>query len=132
MLGDGAGEESEEGHGHYADRELAYAYLKTNNTTAALKHALTELERRPDNIDVCETAAWVYYKRGEFSKAEKLMQHARRTNSQNPTLLARAGLIKIKNGRRNEGIALLKKAQVLNPYLEIGLKNESRKFVALK
>src|SRR4030095_11571496 len=100
----------DKGHGHYADKELAYAYLKLNDTENALKHALIEYERRPNNIDVCETLAWVHYKRGKFNDADKMMRKALRTNSQNPVLLARAGLVKIKSGDKGNGIALLKKA----------------------
>ena len=29
--------------GHYSDRELAYAYLRTNNYDEALDHAITEV-----------------------------------------------------------------------------------------
>ena len=45
--------------GHYADRELAYAYLKIKDNDKALEHAMMEYNRRPDNIDVNETVAWV-------------------------------------------------------------------------
>jgi tetratricopeptide (TPR) repeat protein len=38
---------SDETIGHYADRELAYAYLKVNNKDKALEHALAEYNRRP-------------------------------------------------------------------------------------
>jgi tetratricopeptide (TPR) repeat protein len=48
--------------GHYADREMAYAYLAINNGNKALEHALLEYNRRPNNIDANETVAWAYYK----------------------------------------------------------------------
>ncbi|MBI3238516.1 MAG: tetratricopeptide repeat protein [Flavobacteriia bacterium] len=64
-------DESVSGHGHYADRELAYAYLKINNTDKALEHAMLEYNRRPKNIDVCETVAWVYYKQKNYAKANE-------------------------------------------------------------
>ena len=76
--------------GHHTDRELAYACLKTNELDKALEHAEKEYKRRPDNIDVNETMAWVHYKRGEYAEAQKYMTVARRTNSQNPVLLGRA------------------------------------------
>ena len=47
--------------GHYADRELAYAYLKIKDNDKALEHAMMEYNRRPNNIDVNETVAWCYY-----------------------------------------------------------------------
>ena len=54
--------------GHYADRELAYNYLKVNDYDKALEHAMAEYNRRPDNIDVNETVAWVYYKKGTMQR----------------------------------------------------------------
>ena len=99
MLGPGAdADESSTTHGHYADRELAFAYLKMNDLENASKHAQLEYERRPENIDVCEMMAWVHYKVGNYAEANKYINKALRTNSQNPVLLSRAGLIKIKSG----------------------------------
>ncbi len=116
--------ESESGHGHYADKELAYAYLKLNDTENALKHALLEYERRPENIDVAEVLAWVRYKRNEIQKANKLINTAMKTHSKNPILLSRAGLIKIKSGEIEKGKGLIKNALELNPFLDIELKKE--------
>ncbi|MET4105354.1 tetratricopeptide repeat protein [Hymenobacter sp. UYP22] len=133
MLADAANEADEnEAMGHYADRELAYAYVKTGELDKALKHAKIEYERRPDNIDVCETMAWVHYKRGEYKEAEQYMKTARRTNSRNPTLLCRAGLIATKNGRTAEGQALIKQALAINPYLTLDLADEGRKLLATR
>ncbi len=132
MLGEGAGEEGDEGHGHYADRELAYAYLKINDTESALKHALLEYERRPENNDVNQVLAWVYYKKGDYKKAQKMIAKAMRTNSQNPVLLTHAGLIHLKAGDENGGLALLKKAKTLNPYLIIDGKMDEEHLVALQ
>ncbi|MCA8831687.1 tetratricopeptide repeat protein [Hymenobacter pini] len=133
MLAAAANEADEnEAMGHYADRELAYAYVKTGELDKALKHAKIEYDRRPDNIDVCETMAWVHYKRGEYAEAEKFMKTARRTNSQNPMLLCRAGLIATKNGRSAEGQALIKQALAINPYLTLDLAEEGRKLLAVR
>ena len=79
--------------GHYADRELAYAYLKVNQSDKALDHAMLEYNRRPDNIDVNETVAWVYYNKGEYDKAVPYIKTALKTHSKNPVLLSRAGMI---------------------------------------
>jgi tetratricopeptide (TPR) repeat protein len=117
--------------GHYADRELAYAYLKTNELDKALEHAKIEYERRPDNIDVCETLAWVHYKRGEYKEAQKLINTALRTNSHNPTLLCRAGLIATKNGQAEKGQALIRQALTTNPYLSFDLADEGKKMLAV-
>jgi tetratricopeptide (TPR) repeat protein len=114
------------GHGHYADRELAYAYLKINNTDKALEHAMLEYNRRPKNIDVCETVAWVYYKQKNYAKANEFISKALRTGCKNPSLLCRAGLIKFKAGKHTEGKKILDLAFKNNPVIsDIKLKNEA-------
>jgi tetratricopeptide (TPR) repeat protein len=121
----------EDGTGHYADRELAYAYLKTQNYDQALKHARIEYERRPNNIDVNETLAWVHYKRSSYQEANKYMTVALRTNSRNPVLLYRAGLIQLKNGQTESGLSLLKQATAINPYLPGDLTGEGQSYLAV-
>jgi tetratricopeptide (TPR) repeat protein len=129
MLGPNANAEGETGHGHYADKELAYAYLKTNDVNNALMHAKLEYERRPKNIDVAETLAWANYKKGNFTEANTLINTALKTNSQNPTLMCHAGLIKIKAHELEKGKQLIKNALQLNPFLEIELKTEAVKYL---
>jgi len=79
--------------GHYADKELAYVYLKMGNSDKALEHATREWNRRPNNIDVNECLAWVYFNKNDLPDAQKFMQHALVTNSQNPVLRARVAQI---------------------------------------
>ena len=116
------GDNGDENIGHYADRELAYAYLKTGEYDKALDHAMMEYNRRPLNIDVNETVAWVYYKKGDYTKAQHYQQVALRTNSRNPTLLCRTGLIWLKNGDKIKA----------KEYLQQGLKNDPNIGEALK
>ena len=118
--------------GHYADRELAYAYLKTNELDKALEHAKIEYARRPDNIDVNETMAWVLYKRGSYPEAQKYMQVARRTGSKNPVLLCRAGLILTKVGKTAEGQVLIEQSLKTAPYLNSDLEAEGKKLLATR
>ena len=133
MLADAAQQANDnEELGHYTDRELAYAYLKTNELDKALAHAKIEYARRPDNIDVNETLAWVYYKRGDYQEAKKYMAVARRTNSQNPVLLCRAGLILTKTGQVAEGQALISKALNTAPYLNPEVEAEGKKMLAAR
>jgi tetratricopeptide (TPR) repeat protein len=113
--------ESESAHGHYADRELSYAFLKLNDAENALKHAKIEYKRRPKNIDVCEALGWAYFHKKEYSKANQFITAALRTNSKNPTLLCRAGLIKIKAGQVNEGKRLIQTALNKKPILDNSL-----------
>jgi tetratricopeptide (TPR) repeat protein len=117
--------------GHYADKELAYAYLKLGNTDKAMEHALIEYNRRPANNDVNEALAWVNYKKGNYKDADKYITVAMQTKSQNPTLLCRAGIIKTKNGDKQQGIALIKKAMQINPYLSPELTAEGTKDLAM-
>jgi len=98
----------DESIGHYADRELAHAYLKVGDNEKALEHALAEYNRRPANIDVNETVAWVYFKKGEYVQALPYIETAIRTNSKNPVLLCRAGLIYSKLGNKEKAKMLLR------------------------
>lgn len=129
LLGPNLGDESDSGHGHYADKELAYAYIKINDLENALKHATIEYERRPENIDVCETLAWVDYKLNDFKTANTLINKALKTNCKNPILLCRAGLIKVKANEIEKGKTLIKQALETNPFLDIDLKNEATPYL---
>jgi tetratricopeptide (TPR) repeat protein len=115
---------ADESIGHYADKELAYAYLSLNNFDKALEHALLEYNRRPKNIEVNETLAWVYYKKGEAAKALPYLQAALITSSKNPTLLCRAGLIYAKNGDVGNAKILLQEGLKNNPNIDGLLKAE--------
>ncbi len=115
--------------GHYADRELAYAYLKINDIDKALDHAQIEYNRRPDNIDVNETLAWVYYKKNDFVNAQKYITVALKTNSKNPVLLCRAGLIFAKSGNTAKAKELIQTALQNNPNINIELKAEAKKII---
>ncbi len=116
--------QADESIGHYADRELAYAYLKAGNSDKALKHALAEYNRRPGNIDVNEAVAWVYYTKGDYDKAMPYIETAMKTNSKNPTLLCRAGLIYAKTNNKAKARLLLKEVVSGNSTLEKTLKLE--------
>ena len=116
--------------GHYSDRELAFAYLKTNQYDKALEHALLEYNRRPNNIDVNETVAWVYYSKGEYNKALPYAKTALATNSKNPVLLCRMGLVYFKNADKTTAAALLKSALQANPNINTELRKQSEAAVA--
>jgi tetratricopeptide (TPR) repeat protein len=111
--------------GHYADRELAYAYILNNDNENALKHALIEYNRRPMNIDVNETVAWVYYKMRQYNKALPYIQTALKTNSKNPVLLCNAGLIYAHSGKKKLAKSALQEALKNNPNIDVDLKTES-------
>ncbi|HET9826091.1 MAG TPA: tetratricopeptide repeat protein [Chitinophagaceae bacterium] len=108
--------------GHYADKEMAYAYLAVNNYSKALEHALLEYNRRPDNIDANETLAWVYYNKGDYKKAAMYIKRSLRTNCKNPALLCRAGLIYAKAGDKTSAQNLLQPGLKNNPNISPMLK----------
>ncbi len=129
MTKNAAAAATDESVGHYADRELAYAYLKVNNFDKALEHALAEYNRRPKNIDVNETLAWVYYQKGDYSKALPHIEVALQTNSKNPVLLCRAGLIYEKTGDKVKAKGYLEQALKNNAYLPENLKHQSEQLL---
>lgn len=129
MLSAGNGNEGNNFHGHYADRELALLYLKSYKFDLAYQHAMTEYSRRPANIDVNQTLAWVQYKRGELADANKKITVSLKTNSQNPTLLFQAGLIKAKNGELAQGKNLMLRALAINKYIAFDLLYEGKKYL---
>jgi tetratricopeptide (TPR) repeat protein len=117
--------EKDQNIGHYADKELAYAYLMVKDYDKALQHALAEYNRRPHNIDVNETVAWMYYKKGAPEKALIYINEALKTGSKNPALLCRAGLIFTQNGQKEKGKQFLGAALRKDPNMDIQLKEES-------
>jgi tetratricopeptide (TPR) repeat protein len=130
LAADAKAGENDETIGHYADRELAYDYLKIGEKDAALKHALLEYNRRPDNIDVNETVAWVYYGRGEYGKALPYLKVALRTNSKNPVLLSRAALIYDKAGDKPMAKQILSQTAMNNPYIGQQLMQDTKNIFA--
>jgi Tfp pilus assembly protein PilF len=131
MTNDAVKEEQDESIGHYADRELSYAYLFTGDYDNALAHALKEYNRRPQNIDVNETVAWVYHKQGKNEEALPYIKAALNTNSKNPTLLCRAGLIFVGCGNKTGAKTILQQALQMNPNIDVELKKESDEVLKL-
>ena len=109
-------------HGHYADKELAEAYLKIDDLEHALTHANLEYARRPENIDINEVMAWVQYKSGAFDKAIPYIEKALRTGSQKPELLWKAGQIFLPKIIRSK-----KRILFLNRHLSLLITNFSLK-----
>jgi tetratricopeptide (TPR) repeat protein len=112
-------ETAEPDKGHYADKELAYAYLKIGDTQRALEHAMREWMRRPDNIDVNECLAWTYFQQADYGKAANHIERALRTNCQNPLLLYRAGQIFLKNNDPKRGNDFIQKALTINKFTRL-------------
>ncbi len=114
----------DENIGHYADQELAYAYIKTGQYDKALEHALAEYNRRPANIEVNETVAWAYYMKANYNKALPYLETAMKTNSKKPDLLCRAGLIYAKTSNKEKAKSLLGEVMAANSTIDESLKTE--------
>jgi tetratricopeptide (TPR) repeat protein len=116
--------------GHYADKELAYVYIKTGDYDKAIGHALLEYNRRPDNIDVNEALAWAYYKKGDIKNAADYIAVALKTGSMNPTLLSRSALIYNKAGDTAKAKELMNKAMSNKAYIAPDLMAEMTKSIS--
>ena len=116
--------------GHYADKELAYVYIKTGDYDKAIEHALLEYNRRPDNIDVNEALAWSYYKKGDIKNAVSYINVALKTGSMNPVLLSRSALIYNKAGNTVKAKELMDKAMSNKAYIAPDLMNEMSKTIS--
>ena len=110
--------------GHYADKEMAYAYLAIANYDKAIEHALLEYNRRPNNIDANETVAWAYYNKKDYPKAESYITAALQTGCQNPILLCHAGLIYAKMGDRPGARNYFQQALSKDPVISLLLKQQ--------
>lgn len=109
---------------HHADNELAYVYLVKKEYGKALQHAEAEYRRRPKNMDVNETLAWVLYKSGNPKKALPFITVATQTGSKVPTLLCRAGLIYLANGDAAKAKELVQQGLKNSPHIDASLRQE--------
>lgn len=113
--------------GHVVDLELANIYLELgNDPDKALSYASKEYKRRPNNIDVCKAMAAIYYKKGDFAKADSFLQKATRTNSQDPTLLCLHGLVRYKMGEKANGEQLIQKSFSIDPFQTNSIREEGK------
>ncbi len=99
---------------HNGARELATAYMHTNEMGKALKNAKTDLEIRPSNNDANELVAWIYYLEGDYSNAKMHADKMLSTNTKNPATLYKAGLIYTKSGDTEKGKMLMAEAKTIN------------------
>ncbi|NRB50463.1 MAG: tetratricopeptide repeat protein [Saprospiraceae bacterium] len=75
--------------GHVMDLELSHLHAELlGDYETALEYAQKVYERRPDNIDINQTLAYIYHKQNRPALAAPHLQRAARTNSQHPELLA--------------------------------------------
>lgn len=111
---------------HHTDAELAAVYLLMEDYDQALAYALKEYNRRPQNIEVSELIAWLYYKKGEALKAVPYAQQALQTGCKNRELLARMGLVFSAAGQKEKGNGLIQQALSLKGFPDPLLEAEVR------
>jgi len=110
--------------GHYADMELAHVYLKLGDFDKALEHANIEYKRRPLNIDVNSTMAWVYFAKGNPAEAKRHMDVAMRMGTQNAVCLAKASMIEKALGNSKLAQTYMDKSKRVNERLPKDLSQE--------
>jgi tetratricopeptide (TPR) repeat protein len=105
-----------ESEAHHADDQLANAYLMLGDYEQALKHALNEYSRRPENIEMNELVAWIYHKKGESQKAVPHAAVALKTGCTIPRLTARMGILYAKAGDKAKAKQLLQQSLQRKPH----------------
>lgn len=105
-------------HAHVAGQgnaQLARFYAdQDRNLDEALKEAQAAY-RTFKNVQVTDTLAWCYYKKGFYSEARKNIRLAMRWKTPDAMLFYHAGLIHAKLGEREQARQFLQKALNLNP-----------------
>lgn len=81
----------------------------------ALNMVQKSIEQDPENSSYLDTIGWVYYKLGEYNKAESYILKAIEIDENNATLLDHLGDIYLKQNKLNKAIEMWKKAQELDP-----------------
>ena len=111
------------------DLEMAHAYIGIEDYNTALEYAMKEYNRRPENIEVNETIAIIYYKQGDYPNALKYINAALKTNCKNPELLSYAGLIYFKSGKTDDARKTLQQAVKNNPVISADLMTDVKKIL---
>lgn len=85
----------------------------------ALTRIETEYRRRPNNLDVLETYAWVLYKNARAQEAVPIIKKALQINKRDALLNYRAGMIASKLGEHKQAKDYLETALSINPSLTV-------------
>ena len=119
--------EEDQDAGHVVDLELANIHMDVlQDVDEAYSYAKKEYKKRPQNIDVCKTMAKIQYKKNNLEEANELIEIASRTNKQDAEMFCLKGLINYKLGKTKEGIELMHRALMINPFLNEGLQQEMK------
>lgn len=117
----------DEAAGHKMGLTYAEVYLNLlHQPEKALTYVVEEYEMRPENIEVNERLAELYYHLENWEMASKHIQKALRTGSADPGLTCLAGLIALKNDQSDAGKQLIRQALDRNPYLDAAWVTEAK------
>ena len=90
---------------------LGYTFAERNmRLDEAEKLILRALEVRPDDGFFIDSLAWVYYRKGDFPKAEETQRRAIAINPDDPVILEHMGDILSALGKKGEAAAQYEKA----------------------
>ncbi len=103
--------------GHRTEMEKASLFLELGELDEALKYAKIEFDRRPNNIDINHTMAWVYFSKGNFAIAKKHMDKALRMGTKSAKLMTHAAAIEKALGNTNAAEKYFSMAKKINPNL---------------
>jgi len=95
----------------------------------ALEVAAAERQTR-DDLYTEDTYAWALYRAGKIPEARAASDKALILNTPDARLLYHAGAIRLAQGQRIEGLALVRKALALNPHFDVTGAREARALVA--
>ena len=103
---------------HNGSRELALAYLSTNDLDKAMEYATIDYNMRPNNIDANNLMAWINYKKGDYKTAEKYNSIVFQTKIKNADMIYKSGMIYAANGDASTGNKLKQEAMLISPYID--------------
>lgn len=122
----GSHSHKDHGHSHEVGLEMGRLLLEFNSSMKkAKKNAEHEKNLRPNNIEVNQLLAAVYYYEGNIDEAAKYIELANATQSKNSELMNLNGLILLKQGDKS-GKDLIKKSFEMNPYQFSKISNEAK------
>ena len=119
--------QDDEENGHQMGMEYAVVYRDLiQDQDQALHYALTEYEKRPNNMEVNQLLASIYLLQGNLAEAENHRLAALSTGARDPELLMISGLIQTKNGDSRNGRKHIRQSLELNPYQQDSFATQGR------
>ncbi len=123
--------EQHEKDGWNTDKEYAtFCANQDTNLAVALTKAQNEYARRPDNIDVLHSYAWLLYKNMRSTEAIPYIEQAMRLNTRSSLLEYHAGLIYKAAGQADSAKAHLQQALAIDPFINGLYAHDARKTLA--